>query len=74
MDITGFRTIIVAIIGGVVTPFLANHVGITLTPDQQTAAVSATMAALMVLMRFATSTAVGKKTPPTLLPPPANQK
>lgn len=62
MNLTGFRTFIVMVMGGTIAPWLANH-GLTLTPDQQTWFVGLVMAGLGILMRLFTRTPPGKATP-----------
>lgn len=71
MNIEGFRTIIVALVGGPLVVALAKY-GLTLTPDQQTAVVGMVMTLLMIGMRFLTKTPIGgaKATEPPAATPP----
>jgi hypothetical protein len=62
MNLTGFRTILVAVIGGTITPLLAQK-GFALSPDQQAWLVSGTMSVAMIAMRLITKTPVGKSQP-----------
>jgi hypothetical protein len=62
MNLVGFRTFLVAIMGSFVVPLATKH-GLTLTPDQQTWLVSGGMALLMVAMRLVTKTPAGQATP-----------
>lgn len=52
----GFRTIVVAIIGAVVAPWLLKHTGLQLDADGQTQLAAVVMALLMTGMRVVTST------------------
>lgn len=60
--LTGYRTIIVAIVSGVLVP-LATKYGFTLTADQQAGIISGGMTLAMIVMRLFTKTPVGQSAP-----------
>lgn len=68
MDLTGFKTVIVALVGGPLATLSIKYLGQTLDPATQTWLIGAIMTALMVLMRIVTKTPIGTAVP---LPKPA---
>lgn len=67
MNLTGYRTFIVMLVGGTLTPWLANK-GLNLTADQQTWLVGGVMATLGIVARLFTRTppASDQPAPPSI--------
>lgn len=59
----GFRTIVVALVGAVLAPWLAKHLGLQLDAEEQTQLAAAIMALLMTGMRVVTSTPAFQSVP-----------
>lgn len=59
----GFRTIVVAWVGAVLTPWLLKHTGLELDPEAQLQLVALIMAGIMTGMRVVTSTPAFKSIP-----------
>jgi hypothetical protein len=57
----GFRTILVAVVSGLVTPWVASKTGIVLSEEAQAEVVGLVMAGVMVGMRAITDTPIFKK-------------
>lgn len=57
----GFRTIVVAVVSGILTPWLASKTGIVLPEDLQAEIVAGVMAGVMVGMRVITTSPIFKK-------------
>lgn len=58
----GFRTIVVAAVSGLVTPWVASKTGIILPEEAQAQLVGVIMAGVMVGMRVITNTPIFKRT------------
>ena len=74
MNLVGFRTVLVAIIGGPVAAWSVKYLGAQLDPATQTWIVTAIMTGLMVLMRLVTKTPIAtsaSSTSSTSSTPPA---
>lgn len=63
----GFRTIVVAWISAVFTPWLLKTTGLELTPEAQLQLATGVMALVMTGMRLVTSTPAFKKVPPAAI-------